>query len=458
VLLILPTNEKIFVPGLPSVPIRRYQSAPSRMMNGVDVFRAWLAGQALQRGHQRRRFAANECAAAAADLDVEREAAAQNVVAQQAQRVHLIERDVGVVHGERIFVAHVNVALPAADGVRADDHAFEHEVRVAFEQRAIHERAGVAFVGVAQHVLRFARRLAAAFPLHPGREPAAAAPAQVGFLDLGDDLFGLHRTERLGQTGVAARGDVVLDVGRIERAVVAEHQPALVLIERHLMLVREFFAGRGVNVKQPVDDLAGQHRLFDDLRRVFRLHVLIEHVLRPDDEQRAAFAEAVAAGLAEFDAVVEATLGQFLFERRDDFFRAAAFAAGAAANGNHRLGRVARRHDLRPVLFEGRVVRQSFHGYLPSCFFIAATSFRIFALFMWPWYSPSTTTSGPSAQLPRQLTVSSVKLPSFAVVSGARSSSRAAVSRIIGAPRTWQAVPMHTDRQWRPLACRLNAL
>ena len=47
----------------------------------------------------------------------------------------------------------VDVALAGADGVGGDRHALEHPVRVALQDAAVHERAGVALVGVADHVL-----------------------------------------------------------------------------------------------------------------------------------------------------------------------------------------------------------------------------------------------------------------------------------------------------------------
>ena len=57
-------------------------------------------------------------------------------------------------------------------------------MRVAFEQAAIHVRAGVAFVTVDHHVLGNAWRVARGLPLDARRETGAAAAAQVGLFDL----------------------------------------------------------------------------------------------------------------------------------------------------------------------------------------------------------------------------------------------------------------------------------
>ena len=59
---------------------------------------------------------------------------------------------------QRIFGAAVDVALGRAHRVGGDGHALEHAVRIAFQHAAVHERAGIALVGVADDVLLPARR------------------------------------------------------------------------------------------------------------------------------------------------------------------------------------------------------------------------------------------------------------------------------------------------------------
>ena len=78
--------------------------------------------------------------------------------------------------------AHVDEALVRADGVGGDGHAFEHAVRIAFQDAAVHERAGVAFVGVADDV--FLARSASWRPCPTsGRWEARAAAAAQAALD-----------------------------------------------------------------------------------------------------------------------------------------------------------------------------------------------------------------------------------------------------------------------------------
>ena len=114
---------------------------------------------------------------------------AHDVVAEQAVLARLPERVLEALDGERVLGAHVHEALVRADGEGADDHALDERVRVALEHRAVHERAGVALVRVAEDVLGLVVLLLGEAPLHPGGEAGAAAAAQAGGEDLLDDLL-----------------------------------------------------------------------------------------------------------------------------------------------------------------------------------------------------------------------------------------------------------------------------
>ena len=82
------------------------------------------------------------------------------------------------VHRQRILGADVNDALGGAHGIAADDHAFEQRVRIAFDLVAVHVRAGVAFVGVADQVFLVGFGLGEKVPFVAGQEPGAAAAAK----------------------------------------------------------------------------------------------------------------------------------------------------------------------------------------------------------------------------------------------------------------------------------------
>ena len=56
-------------------------------------------------------------------------------------------------------------------------------MRVALDQRPVHERAGVALIGVADHVSLRNIIATAEFPFHPGRETGAAATTNPRVFD-----------------------------------------------------------------------------------------------------------------------------------------------------------------------------------------------------------------------------------------------------------------------------------
>ena len=76
---------------------------------------------------------------------------------EEAALLRLGDGDVEPLDRLGVLGADVDVAVVGADRVAGDDHALEHRVRVALQHRAVHERAGVALVGVADDVLLLAR-------------------------------------------------------------------------------------------------------------------------------------------------------------------------------------------------------------------------------------------------------------------------------------------------------------
>ena len=77
-----------------------------------------------------------------------------------------------------------------AGGERGDGHRLDRGERVALEQDAVLERAGLGFVGVAHEVVRLRRPGGDGGPLAPGREGRAAATHQLRGGDLVDDALG----------------------------------------------------------------------------------------------------------------------------------------------------------------------------------------------------------------------------------------------------------------------------
>ena len=153
---------------------------------GIGRPRTRAAGEAFERGDQRGLFAADECARALHQFDVEVEAAAEDVLAQQPVFARLFDGAVQAAHRQRILGAHVDDALGRAHRVGADDHAFQQRMRIALDLVAVHVGAGIALVGIADDVLGVGLGLGQEIPLVAGEEARAAAAAQPRGLDLLD--------------------------------------------------------------------------------------------------------------------------------------------------------------------------------------------------------------------------------------------------------------------------------
>ena len=132
--------------GLPHTPCDRREGRAG----------ARLAALAFDGGDQGGFFTADKRAGAHAHFQVEGEVGAEDILAQQAKLAGLLDGDIERLDRQRIFRAAVDVALACADRVGGDDHAFDHGMRIAFQHAAVHERARVAFIGVADHVFDIA--------------------------------------------------------------------------------------------------------------------------------------------------------------------------------------------------------------------------------------------------------------------------------------------------------------
>jgi len=189
----------------------------------------------------------------------------------------------------RILGATVDDSVVRADGVGADEHALQHAMRIAFEQTAIHEGARIALVSVA-HQRALERRLRAHDgPLAPVGNPPAAASAQAGRGDQLDDLFWGVLLERPVQRPVAAAGDVLVDVLRVDPPGVRQNPALLVLVERNVG-----FGDLSRGVEQPLDDLLAHDVLLHDLGHVGRLHATVKGGQGLQLDDGAHFAQALA--------------------------------------------------------------------------------------------------------------------------------------------------------------------
>ncbi len=91
---------------------------------------------------------------------------------------------------------------------------------ISLQHGTVHEGPGITFVGVADEVLPVAGGFPTELPFQPGGKAAASPAAQAGGKHFVDYLVGCH-AERALQPLVAAAGEVVVQVLRVDDAAVA---------------------------------------------------------------------------------------------------------------------------------------------------------------------------------------------------------------------------------------------
>ena len=205
--------------------------------------------------------------------------------------------------GQRVFRAYVDVAFVRADGHRGDHHAFDDGVWVALHDRAVHERAGVALVAVADDVFFIAFTLAGQIPFAARGEAAAAPALEAGIHHQAANCLGRH-VRSFFCLRVSAHGDIFVDVGRVDIADLFQHNVVLIPVKWHLV-----FNGIGllvglVGVDQAVDNRVAQNALFNDLFHVLRRHLAVHDTRGLDGDDRAHLAKSLAAAAGDLVAVL----------------------------------------------------------------------------------------------------------------------------------------------------------
>ena len=198
--------------------------------------------------------------------------------------------------GQRILGPHINESLIGPHRISGDGHAFEYGMRIALEHAAVHERTGIALVGIADDVFFGAGRFGDGAPLQAGRESGTAAAAQSAADDGFDHALGILLGERVEQRGVAVGGDVTFDALGIDDAAVGEHHGFL---EGEKRRVRIGLFGFGLAALERGDDRRGGLRRDVDIERLGRVHL----------HQRAGATEFHAAHATDFHLVLESGFG-----------------------------------------------------------------------------------------------------------------------------------------------------
>ena len=302
-------------------------------------------------------------------MAVEGEVGAQDVLAQQTGFLGLPDGDAQAVDRDGILRAHVEVAVLRADGVARDHHALDDSQGVAFEDGAVHERAGVALVAVADHVFLIALGVVGELPLPAGGEARAAAAANAGGQHFVDDFLAAH-AQRALQALERAHAQRFVDVLGVDDAAAVQGHAALLLVEVDVVLLGDLLAGAGLHVQQALHDGAAADVGVDDLFDVFDLHQAIQGILGIDLHEGTLGAEAEAAHQVHGDLVGHALGGQDFVELLGDLPGMVGETAGTAAKDDMPLAVRAAQLVLQVLSTRGNILIEFFdridHAVAPS--------------------------------------------------------------------------------------------
>ena len=133
-----------------------------------------------------------------------------------------------------VLSADVNIAGVGSNGIARDGHRLYHRVGIAFQDRAIHERARVTLIGVACYVFLIRLGVVGKLPLKACQEPSAASAPQTGLENFIDNLLPGHLGKSFAEGLVTVKCDVLIDVLRVDHTTVAQRNALLRAVKINL--------------------------------------------------------------------------------------------------------------------------------------------------------------------------------------------------------------------------------
>ncbi len=165
----------------------------------------------LQRIQKGRLLATDVRARAAAHVNTDRAAGAEDVIPQDTGGLRLLDRRLEECLGLRILVAQVEERARGSRGDAGERDPFEHRVRIVIHERPILEAPWLPFVGVTHHRLGTASSVPYGAPLPARRKRRAAPPRELTGVDRLDHVFRRHRCHGRLEGGVSARAPVPVE-------------------------------------------------------------------------------------------------------------------------------------------------------------------------------------------------------------------------------------------------------
>src|SRR6266850_2293640 len=161
---------------------------PETHLHGKRRLVAWFGSMPLNRFHQCGFLAADVPAGADKHFEIEIKLTAEDPFSQETgatAATNLLAKDFFL---KMILVADVENAVLRAGDNAGDEHAFDEEMRQIGHNETVFNRAGLAFIGVANDVFHRVTFFADEFPLHAGGKSGPAHTAKFRSLELSEDL------------------------------------------------------------------------------------------------------------------------------------------------------------------------------------------------------------------------------------------------------------------------------
>ena len=208
-------------------------------------------------------------------------------------------------------------------------------MRVALKHRTVHERAGVALVGITYDILLRSLVGRAERPLASGREASAPASAETGFRNGCDDLVGSHFGKTFCKRLITVACYVFVYILGVDDAAVAERDPYLLTVEVGLVeRLDNAVVSDSLLVKKTGDNVSVDKVLLHDLGNVIDIDHRIEASLGINYHDRSESAETETSGGDDLYVVFDPVCPDLAVKSLNDLLAVGRCTSGTAADEN----------------------------------------------------------------------------------------------------------------------------